>query len=68
MEIQSARKKLETLAHASQELKNTYERMDDNLKQEFQIGYDLDIEFSRLAEKLFHWSETQFDRKYSENE
>ncbi|MFC4735848.1 hypothetical protein ACFO4L_04540 [Bacillus daqingensis] len=68
MELQSARKQLEEVAHLCQELKNSYMRLDDNLKQEFKIGYGLDLDVDELARVLFDWSEIQHDRHHGKNQ
>ncbi|WP_280768176.1 hypothetical protein [Salipaludibacillus daqingensis] len=62
MELQVIRKKLEEVAHMSQELKNTYYRLNDNEKKEFHIGYSLDVDVDELARQLYEWSETQLER------
>ncbi|PYZ94558.1 hypothetical protein CR194_03220 [Salipaludibacillus keqinensis] len=62
MELQTIRKKLEEVAHMSQELKNTYYRLNDNEKKEFKIGYPMDVDVDELAKQLFEWSEIQFER------
>ncbi|MGJ9381991.1 hypothetical protein CR203_09320 [Salipaludibacillus neizhouensis] len=62
MDLRTVRKKLEELAHQSQELKNSYHRLDEMEKKEFKVGYSLDRDVDELAEHLFEWSETQFER------
>jgi hypothetical protein len=62
MEIQIIRKKLEEVAHMSQELKNTYMRLNSNEKEEFKIGYPFDVDVNQFAEELYKWSETQMER------
>ncbi|CAM3722348.1 hypothetical protein [Alkalicoccus chagannorensis] len=66
MELHGTRKKLEDVAHAAQELKNSYLRLDENAKQEFKIGYHMEVEVDELARRLFEWSETQLERKHGE--
>lgn len=62
MELKIVRKKLEEVAHMSQELKNTYYRLDENEKKEFYIGYPLDVEVDELVRYLHEWSEIQLER------
>lgn len=62
MELKVIRKKLEEVAHMSQELKNTYYRLDENEKREFNIGYPLDVEVDELVKYLHEWSEIQLER------
>lgn len=62
MDLRTVRKKLEELAHQSQELKNSYQRLDEMEKKEFKVGYSLEADVDEMAEKLFEWSEKQFER------
>lgn len=62
MDLRTVRKKLEELAHQSQELINSYLRLDEMEKKEFKVGYSLDPDVDELAKRLFEWSETQFER------
>ncbi|TVP85854.1 MAG: hypothetical protein EA344_04245 [Alkalicoccus sp.] len=66
MELKSARKKLEELTQASQELKNTYMRLDENEKAEFNAGYELSDDFEIVARALFNWNEVQHGEGHPE--
>lgn len=68
MDLQSSRKKLEEVAHSSQELKNMFLRMSDNEKSEFRIGLKSNADVDELARILFDWSEEQHLRQHNENE
>lgn len=68
MDMRSSRKKLEEVAHSSQELKNMFLRMSDNEKEEFRIGYHANVDVDELARILFDWSEEQHLRQHNENE
>lgn len=68
MDLRSSRKKLEEIAHASQELKNMYMRMNENEKREFEIGYNLNTGVDELARILFDWSEHQYERQHNVND
>ncbi|PRO66857.1 hypothetical protein [Alkalicoccus urumqiensis] len=68
MDLKTIRKKLEDVSHMSQEMKNSYQRLSDNEKEEFKIGYHLDVEVDELCRRLFSWSEAQYEREHGEND
>ncbi|SDN36048.1 hypothetical protein [Alkalicoccus daliensis] len=68
MDLQSSRKKLVEVSHASQELKNMYLRMNENERKEFLIGYKLPTDVDEMARILFDWSEEQDARQRNLND
>ncbi|QKS71140.1 hypothetical protein FLK61_30970 [Paenalkalicoccus suaedae] len=68
MELQTIRKKLEEVAHMSQELKNSYLRLNDNEKTQFKQGYKAPMDVDELVNMLYDWSEEQYKMKHGENE
>ncbi|SER42883.1 hypothetical protein [Salipaludibacillus aurantiacus] len=62
MQLQMIRRKLEEVAHLSQELKNSYMRLDENEQNEFKVGYPLDVDVDEFARHMYEWSQTQLNK------